>query len=391
MVGWIDAQPAEPRIENVPVVNAAGRVLAEAVTAPANLPSFDCAAIDGVAVRAEETSGASGYNPLAFRLAPAAASLPVWTASLLNEGDRLPAGADAIVPLDHASLAAPDRCEIIEPVAAGSHVERTASQAARGASLAPAGRVLRPADIALLTLAGLADVPTIARPRVRVLVTGGEPNDPRTGSSAAALPDGDGPMLRVLIGRDGGEVVALTRIGRGPPALHGALVAAGADADIVLIVGSSGQGANDTAAAALAAAGELAFWGVALYPGGSTGMGKVGGSLVFLLPGAAVSCLWGYEFCAGRAIRQRAGHDPGLPLRAVTMRTNRKIVSSIGMTEVCPVRRSGEDSVEPIASFAAAGIAAAAQADGFVIVTEGSEGFAARTNVTVYLADGIAP
>ena len=116
-------------------------------------------------------------------------------------------------------------------------------------------------------------------------------------------------------------------------------------------------------------------------------MGRLGtGAPVFLLPGMPVDCLWAYELFAGRAIRRLAGRNPALPFRSREMRLERKIVSNIGMTEIFPMR-CAEGQAEPIASFAEAGLMAAARADGFVIVPEGSEGFAAGAAVTVYLFD----
>ena len=107
-----------------------------------------------------------------------------------------------------------------------------------------------------------------------------------------------------------------------------------------------------------------------------------------LLPGAPAACLWSYELFAGRAIRRLGRRSPELPYRSREMITARKIVSAIGMTEICPVRCGAGDSVEPLPSFAEAGLMAAVGADGFVIVPEGSEGHPQRGRVTVYLYEG---
>ena len=104
-----------------------------------------------------------------------------------------------------------------------------------------------------------------------------------------------------------------------------------------------------------------------------------------LLPGAPAACLWSYELFAGRAIRRLGGRGPELPYRSREMITARKIVSAIGMTEICPVRCGAGDTVEPVPSFAEIGLMAAVGADGFVIVPEGSEGYPQGGRVTVYL------
>ena len=100
-----------------------------------------------------------------------------------------------------------------------------------------------------------------------------------------------------------------------------------------------------------------------------------------------VACLWAYELLTGRAVRGLGGLDPSLPFPSRMMTTGRKIVSEVGMTEVCPVRRVDEHTIEPLASFAEAGLGAAIEADGFVILPEGSEGCAQGALVLVYLYD----
>jgi molybdopterin molybdotransferase len=111
--------------------------------------------------------------------------------------------------------------------------------------------------------------------------------------------------------------------------------------------------------------------------------------LAILLPGAPAACLWTYEMFAGRAIRRMAGRDPRLPFRRRPMTTARKIVSAVGLTEICAVRYRPDGAVEPTASFAETGLKAAVEADGFVIVSETSEGHPAGSVVDVYLYDDI--
>jgi molybdopterin molybdotransferase len=198
-----------------------------------------------------------------------------------------------------------------------------------------------------------------------------------------AVFDANGPMLAALVARDGGAVVDRRRVEDDRAALRDALGLPGAD--IVLVAGGTGPNAGDEAAAALAEAGELVVHGVALRPGETAGAGRAAGIPVFLLPGAPAACLWAYEFLAGRAIRQLAGRGPELPFPAQVKRLGRKIVSEIGMTDVCPVRRTSDDEVAPLAPFAEAGLVAAAEADGFVLVPEASEGYPLGARVTVYL------
>ena len=388
VIAWIDARLTALGREDVRLEDAAGRVLIEDVQAPLDLPPFDRAAVDGFAVRADETVGASTYNPLRFRLARHAGDvddsveLPAGSAARLEAGDRLPRGADAIVPLDHAATDEAGACTIIDPVAVGNEVERAGSHGARGLTLVRARRRLGPADIGMLAAAGLARAGVVMRPHVHCILSvdaseGGTPRAPVAASDASA------PMLRALIERDGG-IVEQRGIARSGAGLREALASPGAD--IVLLAGSAGRGSGDRLAAALAEAGALAINGVALRPGVTAGVGVITtGVPLFLLPPTPVACYWAYEFFAGRAVRRLGGRDPAFPFRSREMTAARKIVSEIGMTEVCPVRCADAGTVEPVASFAEAGLRAITDADGFVVIPEGREGYQKGAVLTVYL------
>lgn len=255
---------------------------------------------------------------------------------------------------------------MVEPIAAGADVHRRGAFAAAGSVLAVAGAGLTPRHLGMLAACGPTPIPVIRRPRVRLVIAGRLP--------PGRPVDSNGPMLRALIGRDGG-VVADTGL---PDAF-------GAGADLIVISGGTGRGREDRSAAALAASGSLDIHGVALIPGESTGFGRTAhGTAVILLPGIPAACLWSYELFAGRAVRRLGGRHPGLPYRSSSVTAARKIVSAIGMTEVCPIRRLADRRVEPIASFAETGLMAAIGADGFVIVPAASEGYPAGAAVNAY-------
>jgi molybdopterin molybdotransferase len=383
---WIDGQVRSLPAEDIGVAHALGRVLARDVTTEVHLPAVDRAAVNGLAVRAHETVGASVYNPLSFRTVVGHDDLPRAAGVLVHAGDRLPRGADAVAPQDQLADAGDGGCSILEPVVAGTYVERIGSQAVRGGRLAQAGRKVRPADIGLLVAAGIGQVPVVRRPRARCLLAGRDVIEAGTPLPPGAVYDANGPLLASLITRDGGLVADERRVDRSIAAIGEAIVSS--DADIILVAGGSGTGADDHASAALAEAGMVAAHGVALRPGDTVGMGlTTSGVLVFLLPGTPVACLWAYELLTGRAIRRLGRLDPSLPFPSRMMTTRRKIVSEVGMTEVCPVQRVDADTIAPMASFAEAGLGAATQADGFVILPEGSEGYAQGASVLVYLYD----
>ncbi|HEX3498270.1 MAG TPA: molybdopterin-binding protein, partial [Stellaceae bacterium] len=339
---WIDAHSPVLGPEDVSLENAMGRVLAAEVAAALDVPPCDRASTDGYALSAAETVGAGAYNPMMFQVAershtadPIAAG--TGKAVRVAAGDALPDGADAVVPVEIVQETPDGFVAIIDAVTPADNVERRAAHIRRGAAILAAGQRIGPLEIGALASAGLARVCVVRRPRLCLLHVG---RDAATASDSASgcLPSGlihdaDGPLLRALVVRDGGTIVDDRRIDRERGAISQAIAAQAADADIVLVVGGSGNGSNDEAAAALAEIGELALHGVALRPGGSAGMGRVGTALVFLLPGAPSSCLWSYELFAGRAIRRLGGRDARLPYPARSVTVARKIVSSIGFAE----------------------------------------------------------
>ena len=359
-IAWIDAATDRLEAEWVVLDRASDRVLAQDVRAVAPIPREDCAVLDGFAVSAAATIGAGAYNPMTMPSVAVAA------------GAALPAGADAVVPLDQAESTDCGHLVVVEPTAPGANVDRQGTVAAAGGLLVTAGTRLMPHHIGLLAVAGLARLPVVRRPRVRLAIEGAlhtaEAVDRPAGFDARL-------MLRAAIGRDGGDIAEMPL----------AETLAGADADIVLVAGDAGPGCDGRSAAALAAAGSLDIDGVALVPGETTAFGHTAaGAPVVLLPNAPTACLWGYELFAGRAIRRLGGRGPGLPYCARPMTTARKIVSSIGTTEICPVRLSPAGEVEPIAPFAEIGLMAAAGADGFVMVPAASEGYPPGASVTAY-------
>lgn len=388
---WIDANVRRLGAEDVPLAALIGRVLAAEIVAAADEPSRARAAIDGFAVRADETIGASAYNPLAFRVVgPGAPLLPPQGAARLNAGDPLPAGADAVVPFDHVHVAGSETCEIIEAAPPGRDVEPARGEFARGATIASAGRVVMPADLGLLVLAGAASAPAVRRPRVGLALVGRDLVGSADAPKAGQVPDANNPLLHALIERDGGEVAGTHRIGRDGAALRRVLAAPGLDA--IIVVGGTGRGLDDATVSILTEVGDVALRDVALSPGGTAALGRApNGAVAILLPGRPAACLWNYELIAGRVIRRLAGRAPGLPFASRAMALARKIVSTIGVTEICPVRRLDDGRAEPVTTVARDSLMALAEADGFVIVPEASEGFPTGASVPVYLLRPIAP
>ena len=387
---WIDGHAARLESETVSVAEVFGRVLAEEVTAPLNVPAFDRSAMDGFAVRAAETDGAGDYNPLPFEILgqslpgrPFAGTLAPGAAVRIMTGAPLPLGADAVVPAEYASEQN-NQVELTMAVSPGKHVGRTGEDICEGQRVFSAGRTLRPQDAGLLASLGIAKVRVVRRPRVRIVVTGNElvpPGEPR---GEFQIYEANSSMLRGLIERDGGVLESLRRLPDRKEDIRQALSEPGAD--VVLVSGGSSVGAEDHAPMILAEVGSLDLHGLAMRPSSPAGLGRIGNVLVFLLPGNPVSCLCAYDFFAGRAIRKLGGRNPDWPHRTVKLPLSRKIVSAIGRLDYCRAIVENEKA-EPIALSGASILSSTTRANGFVIIPEDQEGYPPGEMVTVYLYD----
>jgi molybdopterin molybdotransferase len=390
VLDWIDRHAHRLAGETASIECATGRVLARDVVASIDVPGFDRAAMDGYALRGQDTDGASDYNPISIPVSghvlparPLDRDVARGEAVRIMTGAPVPSGVDAVVPAEYATETA-GTIEITRAVAPGQHVAHRGEDVAAGTVVLAAGRRLRAQDVALVASLGQPEVDVVRHPRVRIVTTGNEVVAPGRTKERYEIYDANSYMLRGLVPRDGGAIEQALRIGDDPSAIRDALTAPGAD--VILVSGGSSVGSEDHAPRLVAEAGELAIHGVAMRPSSPAGAGRVGNALVFLLPGNPVSCLCAYDFFAARAIRLMAGLSAQWPHRARKAVVARKIVSAIGRVDYCRVRLAG-DEAEPIALSGASILSSTTRADGFVIVPAESEGVAPGSEVLVYLYD----
>jgi molybdopterin molybdotransferase len=401
-LAWVDAHAGRLPAESVSLWCAAGRVLASDITSSVDVPGFERSMMDGYAVRSGDTLGATPYNRLPLAIIgqslpgqPFTGRLDRGQAVRIMTGAPLPAGADAVLPAERVEVEGP-RLLAQDEVPPDKNVGRRGEDVAAGAVLLSAGRMLRPQDVGLLSSIGLAAAPVVRRPRVRIVVTGNELLPAGSSAAESRVVDANGPMLAALARRDGGEV-QMASGGREPPEENqrdylvpddpaAILAALHSDADVVLVSGGSSVGQEDHAPLLLAEHGELAIHGIAMRPSSPTGMGRLGQRLVFLLPGNPVSCLCAYDFFAGRSIRLLGGRSAQWPYLPVRLPLARKLVSQVGRVDYARVRIVG-GQVEPIAISGASILTSTTAAAGFVVVPEGSEGFAAGAEVEVFRYD----
>jgi molybdopterin molybdotransferase len=388
-LAWVDRQlnwlPAEP----LPLADAAGRVLADAVASDVDVPGFARAMMDGYAVTAATTQGASPYNRLPFTVIgqslpgrPFAGRVAAGETVRIMTGAPLAEGTDAVLPVEQTESTG-TQMRALGEVSPGRHVGLPGEDIRAGTTVLAVGRILRPQDIGLLASIGRARVSVVRRPRVEIVVTGNELLPAGRPPADYQIADANGPMLAALVARDGGLPLGPNLVADDPNAI---LAALRSPADVTLVSGGSSVGQEDHVPQLLAEHGELAIHGVAMRPSSPAGMGRLQDQLVFLLPGNPVSCLCAYDFFAGRAIRGLGGRTVDWPYAQQSCRLNRKLVSVIGRTDYARVTVAN-GSAEPLAIAGASILSSTTRADGFVIIPADSEGYPAGTEVDVYRYD----
>jgi molybdopterin biosynthesis enzyme len=325
--------------ERAPVATA-GRVLARDVVLPRH-PRVPLALRDGWAVSAEATADASAYAPV-----------PLTDAARIDVGQPLPAGTDAIAPID-VVIHRHGRAEIVAPVGSGEGVLPAGGDADGHSAVLRAGHRLTGLQAAALAAAGAASV-SVREPVVRL----------------ARTREGVDVVLDAAVDLIADELaVAGACVKRDAATLEDALTDETADA--VFAVGGTGSGRHDTAVTTLARLGRLEVHGIALTPGESAAFGLIGSRPILLLPGRLDAAFAVWRVIGRRVLARLAGDDEERAVEKV--RLGRKLSSPLGLAELVPVRlRDG--TAEPIASGYVP-ISALLAADGWVLVPADSEGY----------------
>lgn len=384
--------------EVVDVRDCAGRVLAEDLHSALDVPGFARSAMDGYALRGEDSFGASDYEPVELELVGEtlpgrrfAGALRAGQAVRVMTGAPLPDGADAVVRAEVCSERA-GRVALREAAPPGKNVGQRGEDIRAGDFVLPGGRRLRPQDAGLLASIGVGRPRCVREPRVRLVITGDELVPAGARPEPPFIVDSNSVVLRALVQRDGGVVLPHALLPDRVDAIRAALLEPGAD--VILVSGGSSVGSEDHAPRLVAEVGRLDFHGIAMRPSSPAGLGRIGDlaapTWVFLLPGNPVSCLCAYEFFAGPTLRALGGRSRAWPHRRLRLPLARKLASAIGRTDYVRVRIEA-GRVEPIATAGASILSSTVRAAGAVIVPRGSEGLPEGAEVEVLLYDDAEP
>jgi molybdopterin molybdotransferase len=381
--------------ERVMLEGALGRIPAEPMPAPHDLPGFARATVDGFAVRAADTYGVSDGQPGYLDLAgeahmgrPPDAALRPGIAIAIATGAPLPPGADAVVKVEHTQSTLPGLIEVVRPATPGEGMVRPDEDAPAGAELARPGRPLRAAELGMLAASGVTEVLVRARPRVAIVSTGDELVPRETPElETGQVRDATAPALAALVREAGGEPSFAGIVPDDRDALEAALRRAlAAGCDLLVVSAGSSVGARDETASAIASLGEPGIWchGLALRPGKPTLLADCGGVPVIGLPGNPRSALVVFRLVGMPLVRLVGGCTEPPPEFTVLARLGRDLPSAAGRLDVVQVSLAGDVATPLFGSSALLSILA--RADGYVVVPEAATGLpgGAEVEVTLY-------
>ncbi|MGC8495348.1 MAG: gephyrin-like molybdotransferase Glp [Syntrophobacteraceae bacterium] len=386
--------------ERVDLYSAPGRILAEAITAPESVPHFNRALMDGFAVRARDTFGASESQPglLQFggevRMGEASRlELSPGSGVAIPTGGMLPAGADSVVMIEHTSRLDSETIEIMKPAAPGENVLMAGEDIPCGEAVFSAGKLLRPQDIGALAALGIDSVSVYRKPRVAILSTGDEIVPvPTTPLPPGKIRDINSFTLAAQISEVGAVPGTVERVGDDLDSLVRACRLALEDHDVILLSGGSSVGVRDLTVSILdfLPGAELLVHGVAVRPGKPTILARVGAKILWGLPGHPISAMTicrTFVLPCLSALQGLREKPVWKELDAEQAVLTRRVPSVHGRTDYVPVvlSKEGEDLAATPVFGKSAMISALTKSDGYIVIPAHEEGLDAGSAVKVHL------
>src|SRR5690242_2194816 len=365
--------------ETVTLADARTRVLAENVVAAVDVPPFDRSNVDGFAVRAADTAGASDGNPKVLSLnaeviacgyAPSN-TVGSGTCTAIATGGVIPRGADAVVMIEHTDLieGATPAIELRRAAAPGQFISYAGSDIARGETLLRRGTRISAREIGMLAACGLDRVEVVRRPKVAVLSTGDELVEPGRPLKPAGVYDSNSAIIAAAIAEAGGEPSLFGAYPDNAAVLDKAVREALSSCDMVVLSGGTSKGAGDLSHQVVSRLGKpgILVHGVALKPGKPLCLGVIGDKPIVVLPGFPTSAIFTFHAFVAPVIRARAGLPPEAA-RTTSARVPIRVASELGRKEFLMVSLiEGDHATVAFPTGKGSGaVTSFSQADGFI-------------------------
>lgn len=364
--------------ENIPLNLAHGRVTSSSVWAKISSPHYDAAAMDGIAVRSQETVGATETMPVQLKVGDQA----VW----LDTGDPIPIGFNAVIMVEVVHEIDDSTIEIMEPATPYQHIRPIGEDIVATELVLPQGQRLRPHDLAACAAAGISELSVRKYPKIAIIPTGSELVPVGTTPKPGSIIEFNSLMLSAMAESWGAQAKRYLPIPDDYERLKTTLLEAVSDSDIVAINAGSSAGSEDYTAKLVEDSGQLLVHGAALRPGHPVVLGIVNGKPVLGIPGYPVSASLTFEIFVKPLVERMLGVPTNIS-QQIEATLSRKIPSTLGDDEYIRVKL-GKVSNKMIATPIRRGagvIMSMVQADGLILIPRFVEGISAGEKITVNL------
>ena len=378
-------------IEQVPLADALGRVLAEPITAQEYVPDFDRSTVDGYACRAADTFGCSEAIPAILNVAgqvlmgrDADFALSRDCCAYVPTGGAIPKGADCAVMIEYTEDYGDGTVGIMKPGAPGMNLIFRGDDVFPGKQVLPAGRVLTAQDIGALAAIGKMSVPAARRVKVAVISTGDELVPPSETPGPGQVRDVNSALLTAMLTQLGAQTVNYGIVVDDEPLLRQTMQRAAQECDAVILSGGSSVGVKDAACRIIESMGELLLHGIAIKPGKPTILGKAGNKPLICLPGHPVAACFVAQLFVLPLLGRLMGRKE--EVFTVTAELTESLGANHGREQInaCHLRREGDKLLAvPIRSKSGL-ITQLAGADGYFIIERDCEGLPKDAAVDVY-------
>ena len=375
---WLNVlQIKKPREVTVPLNEALHRVLATDLIAKEDLPRFDKSAVDGYALKAQDTTGASQFNPATFQITESEEvnskqAKQIWT------GNPLPKGADAVVMIENTKKR-DGKLEVWIQLATGGNVSKKGEDVKKAENILKAGTRLKPYHLALLAAMGNSEAKVAEKPRIAILATGNELAEAGSKPSGNQIFESNRVMLAAMCRELGAEPVDLGIAKDDTAEIAEKLEIGLRECDAVITSGGTSVGELDLVPDAVNKTGKpgVVVHGLALRPAMPTALAALDGKPVMILSGNPVAAIIGFEVFARPLICKMLGMKKEEPRPTVKAVMTRKVATALGRKTFVRVRvtqKNGEFFAEPVSARGSGAISTMTRGNGFVIVPENREG-----------------
>jgi len=373
--------------ERIRLEEALGRVLAEDVESPIDVPPFSRAAMDGYAVRAEDTYKASRENPCILKVIGKVETGGIWKGKIeedecveISTGAPIPMGADAVVMVEYTKREG-DEVKVFRPIYPGGNVSERGTDIKRGEKILTIGSELKPSSIGVLAAIGRKEIIVYRKPRVAVISTGYEIRRPGEELRPGEIYDINSYTLSSVIELNGGIPIRLGIVEDNEERLEEA-IRRGLEADMVVLSGGSSVGSRDLLRNVLERMGEILFHGIQVKPGKPTLAALIENKIVLAMPGYPTSCLSNAYLILRPILRRVARLPPSRDLKIKAVMGERYVPSLGRRTFLTVSLRDGK--VYPVFKESGA-ITSMSRADGFIVIPENRDLVEEGETVEVYL------